>query len=74
MAAASKLVKLRVIFGKPTEPLLKLKLAPKALVKTADAAPLKVLCPEMYSGKGGVFNKGSQFGSAVVLLFPSLSA
>jgi hypothetical protein len=56
------------------EPLLKLKLAPKAFVNTADAAPLKVLCPEMYSGKGGVLINGSQFGSALVRLFPSLSA
>ena len=71
MAAALKLLKLRLVFGKLIEPELKLKLLPKACVKTVAAAPLKVLCPEAYSGKGGVLIKGCQLGSAIVLALPS---
>jgi hypothetical protein len=66
-------VKFRLISGRVMEPLLKLKLVPKALVNTALAAPLKVLCPETYSGKGGVLIKGNQLASGLVLIFPSSS-
>jgi len=47
---------------------------PNTELITASAAPLKVLCPDIYSGKGGVVTSGSHWGSAVVLGLLSVSA
>src|SRR5947209_8246269 len=65
-AAWSKLVKLRVIPGSASDGALKAKFWPKNEVKTASAAPLQVLWPEMYSGKFGVTSRGVQDASGVV--------
>src|ERR1700730_12879536 len=50
---------------------VKLTLAPKKAARTVEAAPLKVLWPEMYSGKLGVVKKGCQVGSAVTRGLPA---
>src|SRR5687767_351842 len=47
---------------------------PKNFARTAAAAPLNVLCPDVYAGKLGVVISGVQAGSAVVLGLPSLAA
>ena len=47
---------------------------PKNTLRTVAAAPLKVLWPEMYSGKGGVTSSGVQAGSGFVAEFPSRAA
>ena len=60
--------------GVSKELVVELTLLPNNPVKIVSAAPLRVLCPETYSGKGGVVNKGVQFVSAIVSAFPSLSA
>ena len=39
--------------------------SPKKASRTVDAAPLKVLWPETYSGKLGVVKSGSQVASAI---------
>ena len=47
---------------------------PKKSASTVAAAPLNVLWPEVYSGKGGVISRGVQFTSGSVAGFPSVSA
>src|SRR5262245_8910802 len=42
---------------------------PKNFASAAAAAPLKVLCPDTYDGKGGVFNSGVHCGSAASFSF-----
>jgi hypothetical protein len=44
--------------------------SPNVAESTAAAAALKVLWPEMYSGKFGVTSSGVQFGSAWTLGLP----
>ena len=78
LAASSKLANVRSTgrpaTRKPGDADVKPTLAPKTLVSTAAAAPLKVLWPETYSGNGGVMSNEVQAGSATVAALPSLSA
>src|SRR5687767_11824993 len=74
-AAAQKLVNVRSAAAgfsdfrvKPTASV------PKKSASTAAPAALKVLCPEVYAGNGGVGMSGVQFGSAAVSGLPSASA
>src|SRR3954468_13431640 len=53
---------------------LKANRGPKNAVRRVAAAALKVLCPEMYAGNGGVTRSGVQVGSATVGGLPSRSA
>src|SRR5262245_30774092 len=64
-AAALKLSKRRVTPGIASEVDSNVILSlPKNEASAAAAAPLKVLWPEVYDGKGGVLSSDSQFGSA----------
>ena len=65
-AIAMKLQNERSTPGSPSEVVVKLSLLPKKLVKTVAAAPLKVLCPDRYSGKGGVSSSSFHAGAACV--------
>src|SRR5260370_425111 len=72
-AAASKLANDRVTPGRPSEPALKLWSGPNRDVRTAAAAPLTVLCAEVYEGKFGVTISGVQVGSDSVAGLRELS-
>ena len=47
---------------------------PRNQASTTAAAPLKVLCPDVYSGNGGVASNGIQDGSGSVAGLPSVAA
>src|SRR5436309_1986826 len=66
-AAARKPVNERFTPGDPSEVELKRTPSlPKNVASTAAAAPLKLLCPDVYAGNGGVGSSGDQSGSAVI--------
>jgi hypothetical protein len=46
---------------------------PKTDARMVLAVPLNVLCPDVYEGKFGVFQRGVQFGSDVVAELISLA-
>src|SRR4051794_26193149 len=74
-AASEKRLNERVTPGKVSEVVVKrTSSVPKKEARTAAAAPLKVLCPEVYDGKGGVVSSGAQLGSGAVSGLPSRSA
>src|SRR5947209_7935330 len=63
-AAAPKPSNSRTTPGSPSESEPKRTPSPpKNSASAAAAAPLKVLCPDVYDGNGGVGNSGSQSGS-----------
>src|SRR2546425_5547217 len=59
-AAALKEEKLRTTPGISSDSVVKGMSPPKRAASTAAAAPLKVLCPDVYSGNGGVTSSGVQ--------------
>src|SRR5437667_5967919 len=74
-AASENELKLRDTPGRSSELVAKGMLSePKKAASTVAAAPLNVLWPEVYSGKGGVTSSGVQVGSLVVSGLPSISA
>src|SRR5262245_32237175 len=74
-AADAKEGKERCTPGKSSEPTVKATSSvPKNKARTAAAAPLKVLWPEVYSGNGGVSNNGTQVASEIVSGLSSESA
>src|SRR5947209_16260388 len=73
-AAWSKLVNDRWKAGCPSAWSVKATWSLKNEVSTVLAAALNVLCPDTYSGNGGVTISGCQVGSGVVAALPSVSA
>src|SRR4051794_826564 len=74
-AAAQKLGNRRFTPGRPSDVVSNLiSSVPKNSARTVAAAPLKLLCPDVYDGNDGVVRSGSQFGSGSVAGLWSLSA
>src|SRR5947209_6409485 len=64
-AAAEKLANERRTPGRPSEVVSKrTRSVPKKFASAAAAAPLKLLCPDVYAGNGGVSSSGVQLRSA----------
>ena len=73
-AAWLKLLKLRLTPGSVALVVVKALLSPNAAASTLDAAALKVLWPETYSGCGGVISSGRHASSTEVAALLSRSA
>src|ERR1044071_155821 len=74
-AACERLVKLRVTPGSPSEVVEnEIWSVPKNCDSNRALDALKVLCPDVYDGNGGVAMSGVQFVSASVSGLPSTSA
>src|SRR5256885_14351596 len=75
LAAALSLLKVRKTPGVPSESIVKeMSSVPKNVSITREAAPLNVLCPDVYSGKLGVTSIDVQVASFSVASLPSRSA
>src|SRR5688572_7348653 len=73
-AACENEVKLRDAPGRSSENVVNGILSdPKKTASTTAPAPLNVLCPDVYSGNGGVAKSGSHAASFSVASFPSVS-
>ena len=74
MAALEKVGKCRTTPGSASELLVNATLSvPKNRASTVAAAAPNVLCPEMFSGNGGVTMNGCHVGSGAVAGLPSLA-
>ena len=68
-------MKVRVTLARPSLVVVKVtRSVPKKLERIEAAVALKVLCPELYDGKGGVAISGDQPASASVSGLPSAAA
>src|ERR1044071_633583 len=74
-AACEKELKVRGVPGMSSDVVVnEMSSEPNTTPSTAAAAPLKVLWPEMYSGKFGVTRNGVHVGSLTVSGLPPISA